>query len=252
MLNDKSNLCTKLENIDFLTIDEEYELIDSVHKDMNKNSIKKLVKSYSYLVFKIARYFKEYKIPLNDLIQEGYVGVMKAISRFDKSLGYRFSTYAKWWIRSEINNYIKKNKSIVLSPSKINHQEYENNFFTFNYNDLSLNNNVNEQSELTFQDYLIDETVDMELSLIKDQEQKILKKTLEQILSKIDKVEADVIKKLFLSEFPNNYEQLQNEMHLNKQKIKKIEYSALRKIRHIFLKNLLDPKKKFSIMEFIK
>jgi RNA polymerase sigma factor, sigma-70 family len=99
----------------YLEKDEEIKLISAWRNEQDKRALDKLTLSHMRLVIAIAYRFKNYGLPLAELIQEGSVGMMEAAKRFDMKHQVRFSTYATWWIKASIRDYILKNWSIVRS-----------------------------------------------------------------------------------------------------------------------------------------
>lgn len=93
--------------------DEELELAKKWRDDKDERALHKLINAYSRLAISMASRFKNYGLPIGDLIQEGHIGLMEAAARFDPERGFRFSTYASWWIRSSIQDYVLRNWSIV-------------------------------------------------------------------------------------------------------------------------------------------
>lgn len=96
-----------------LTKDFEHDLAKRWACEKDTEALHLLVKSYSRLAIKVASRFKGYGLPLDDLIQEGNTGLLQALERFDPDRGVRLSTYASWWIRASIQDYILRNWSIV-------------------------------------------------------------------------------------------------------------------------------------------
>lgn len=108
--NDLINLAKKSK---LLKKDEEYKLINQWKKNKDQESIKIIISAYLRLILSIARKYSSYGLPLEDLINEGIIGIMHSLDKFDISKNYRLSTYASWWIRASIQDYILKNWSIV-------------------------------------------------------------------------------------------------------------------------------------------
>ena len=100
-------------NAPLLEKDHELELARRWHEDGDEKALHELINSYTRLVVSMASRFRNYGLPMGDLIQEGNVGLMQAASRFDYKRDLRFSTYASWWIRSAIQDYVLRNWSIV-------------------------------------------------------------------------------------------------------------------------------------------
>ena len=96
-----------------LTKEEEKELAENWALRGDKKSMHKIIRAYSKLVIAYAMKYKNYGLSITDLVQEGHIGLMQAIAKFEPQRDIRFSTYAGWWIRSSIQDYVLKNWSIV-------------------------------------------------------------------------------------------------------------------------------------------
>src|ERR1700739_5107703 len=92
---------------------EEYMLAKRWREASDRDAAHRLIISHLRLVYKIARGYRGYGLPIADLISEGHIGLMQAVERFDPERGFRFSTYAIWWIRATIQNYILRSWSLV-------------------------------------------------------------------------------------------------------------------------------------------
>jgi RNA polymerase sigma-32 factor len=102
-----------IQEIPFLTEEEEYELGMRLKKDNDLEAAKKLILSHLKLVMKIARSYSGYGLPQSDLVQEGNIGLMKAVKKFDVDRGVRLVSYAMFWIKAEIQEYVVKNWRLV-------------------------------------------------------------------------------------------------------------------------------------------
>jgi len=102
-----------IRGIPFLTQEEEYELGMRLKKDNDLEAAKKLILSHLKLVMKIARSYSGYGLPHSDLVQEGNIGLMKAVKKFDVERGVRLVSYAMFWIKAEIQEYVVKNWRLV-------------------------------------------------------------------------------------------------------------------------------------------
>lgn len=100
-------------NTPLLTREEEQDLVRQWHEKGNERALHRLIQAYMRLVIAMAGKFRHYGLPVSDLIQEGNVGLMQAAERFDLSRDVRFSTYAGWWIRAAMQDYVLRNWSIV-------------------------------------------------------------------------------------------------------------------------------------------
>ena len=96
---------------------EEFYLIENWRINKDKDSLKKILDSYLRLAVAYAKKYNNYGLPLDDLIHEGVLGIMHALEKFDVSKDFRLSTYASWWIRASIQDYILKNWSVVRTGS---------------------------------------------------------------------------------------------------------------------------------------
>ena len=96
---------------------EEFELINDWRDNRNPKSLQKILNSYLRLAVSFARKYSSYGLPIDDLIHEGVLGIMHALDKFDTSKDFRLSTYASWWIRASIQDYILKNWSVVRTGS---------------------------------------------------------------------------------------------------------------------------------------
>lgn len=116
VLSAESGLSSYLDKINafpYLTQEEEYALAQDWAKDQNVAAAHKLVTSHLRLVVKIASGFRGYGLPLVELISEGNIGLMQAVKKFDPEKGFRLSTYAMWWIKASIQEYVLRSWSLV-------------------------------------------------------------------------------------------------------------------------------------------
>ena len=112
-----SNLIETSKKASILEKDEEFYLIDDWRDNRNPKSLQKILNSYLRLAVSYARKYSSYGLPIDDLIHEGVLGIMHALDKFDTSKDFRLSTYASWWIRASIQDYILKNWSVVRTGS---------------------------------------------------------------------------------------------------------------------------------------
>ena len=129
--------------------EEEYKLIKKWQLNEDDKSLIRIVGAYKRLVASIAKKYLSYGLQMEDLINEGILGLIISLKKFDLSKGFRLSTYARWWIRASIQNYILKNWSIVKTASTTSHKS-----LFFNFNKLKKEINFNSfdylgQEELT-------------------------------------------------------------------------------------------------------
>lgn len=108
-----SHYVRHIKKMPILTIDEEYQLAKKWREEGDRQAVEKLVSSHLRLVAKIAAGYRGYGLPISDLISEGNIGMMQAMKHFDPERGFRLSTYAIWWIRAAIQEYILHSWSMV-------------------------------------------------------------------------------------------------------------------------------------------
>jgi len=112
-----NNLIEYSRRAKILEKDEEYYLIAKWRDFQDQRALQKILNAYLRLAVAYARKYTNYGLPLDDLIHEGVLGIMRSLEKFDISKGFRLSTYASWWIRASIQDYILKNWSIVRTGS---------------------------------------------------------------------------------------------------------------------------------------
>ena len=112
-----NNLVEFAKQASILEKEDEFNLINDWKYNKNGRSLQKILNSYLRLAVSYARKYSSYGLPLDDLIHEGVLGIMHALDKFDTSKDFRLSTYASWWIRASIQDYILKNWSVVRTGS---------------------------------------------------------------------------------------------------------------------------------------
>ena len=264
----------KIAKIPSLSQEEEFKLAIAYTQNNDVEAAHRLVRSHLKLVAKIALSYKNYNIPTIDMISEGNIGLLRAVDKYNPNLGYRLSTYAMWWIRASIQNYIlyswsmvrsittsakkklflslrKLKKHIINSHDVDNTQEYakiakELNFSIkeviamedrINSPDVSLYQEINQDSSSPKQ--LID-TIEtnqqtQESKIIALQEKSIQKKMLNDALSILNERELKVLKSRNLVEKPITLEVLSKELNISKERVRQIEESAIKKIKKYIL-----------------
>ena len=112
-----SNLIEHSKKAAILEKHEEFQLINDWRDNKSPKSLQKILNAYLRLAVSYARKYSSYGLPIDDLIHEGVLGIMHALEKFDTSRDFRLSTYASWWIRASIQDYILKNWSVVRTGS---------------------------------------------------------------------------------------------------------------------------------------
>ena len=112
-----SNFLSRSMKSPLLSKDQEQSLTRLWKDNKDPKALEKIILSYSKLVIRIASQFKHYGLPFNDLLQEGHIGLLLALDKFDPSRELRFSTYSRWWVKATIQEYVLKNWSVVKTGS---------------------------------------------------------------------------------------------------------------------------------------
>lgn len=255
----------------YLEREEEYNLAISWHKDQNQVAFHKIVLSHMRLVISIAAKFKRFNLPMGDLIQEGHIGLLEAAVRFDPERDVRFSTYATWWIRASIQDYILRNWSIVRGGTssaqkalffnlrrlrtkimqedsnvskgdmykKISEQvgvsvgDVETMDFRLSASDNSLSTLLNSEDEgsATKLDFLVD-TRPLQDKLVEDSvDNERRDKWLMDALKVLNEREYNIIKERRLDDAGVTLESLGLKLGISKERVRQIENRALQKLK---------------------
>lgn len=256
--------------------DEEFRLAKSWVEDGDTEAAEKMVTSHLRLVAKIAMGYRGYGLPIGEVISEGNVGLMQAVKKFDPDKGFRLSTYAMWWIRAAIQEYVLRSWSLVkmgttaaqkklffnlrrmkgemkaieegdLRPehlkkiaTDLNVPEKEvinmNRRMSFG-GDGSLNVTIGgEDGSAEWQDWLEDENDSQEVVLGESQEHEARMELLENAMAELNEREQDIIRKRRLSDTPNTLEDLAKIYNVSRERIRQIEARAFEKLQEAMLK----------------
>ena len=259
---------TEINKYPVLSQEEEYELATKYRKKGDLEAARKLITSNLRFVVKIANEYRNYGLNLMDLIQEGNMGLMQAVKRFDPERGYRLISYAVWWIRAYIQNYIIRSWRLV----KIRTTQAQRKLFyklrstkqklgitdeiprPENYKrlaeelgvsdeavkemeqrmgskELSLDTEIKERGEATHLDFLVDEVLSQEEVLTKIEEGEGIKAELEVALKALDDRERYVIENRTLRDKPITLEELGKRLNISRERVRQIENEALKKMR---------------------
>ncbi len=250
---------------------DEYSLASDYAENGNVKSAHKLVTSHLRLVAKIAMGYRGYGLPLGEVISEGNVGLMQAVRKFDPERGFRLSTYAMWWIRASIQEYILRSWSLVkigttsaqkklffnlrrlksemqaiddgqLKPDQvetianklnINEDEVRSMEGRMAGGDQSLNALVRSDGEdsAEWQDWLIDETMNQEIDLIDDNEHDVRHKILLRAMQTLNEREQRILTARRLQDKPLTLEQLSSEFDISRERVRQIEQRSFDKLR---------------------
>jgi len=249
--------------------DEEYMLAKRWQEHQDPKAAEKLVASHLRLVAKIANGYRGYGLPLGDLIAEGNVGLMQALRKFDPEKGFRFSTYAMWWIRANIQEYILHSWSLVkigttaaqkklffnlrrlkaemqdpeestLSPQNLKDIASELNVseedvIEMNKRlggpDKSLNTPLKEEGSEEWQDWLIDEESSQETQILERDESKQKNALLDTAMQSLNEREYYIIQQRRLKEPPATLEELSASLSISRERVRQIEIRAFEKLQ---------------------
>ena len=257
---------SQINQFPILTAEEEFKLAVRYSRHNNMEAAEKLVVSNLRFVVKIAHKYRGYGIKLLDLIQEGNIGLMHAVKKFDPYKGYRLISYAVWWIRAYMQNFIIKSWSLVkigttqaqrklffklnqvkrklqgISLKKpefteiaeslnVKEAEIEEMDCRLNNRDLSLDATISDESESSHIDYLTFEGEDQEKVLIKKEEAVSAKNKIDRALSELNDRENYIIKNRIMADNPETLQEMGDRFNITRERARQIEKAALRKLR---------------------
>ena len=272
VLSSEGNLSIYLQEIKkfpILTAEEEYMLAKRYKEHGDTEAAHKLVTSHLRLVAKIAMGYRGYGLPVTDLISEGNVGIMQAVKKFDPERGFRLATYAMWWIRAQIQEYVLHSWSLVkigttaaqkklffnlrklknqlssidtgnLSPenareiaSRLNVKEAEvlDMDNRLFSGDQSLNVQVGEEGDTEWQDMLVDSNDTQDNILANSNELAFRKKIFEQALEVLNDREKEIISLRKLKDKPVKLEELSKKFNISRERVRQIEEKAFEKLQ---------------------
>jgi len=268
----KNSLETYLVQINrfpLLTQEEEFQLAVKYRKYDDIEAAQKLITSNLRFVVKIAFEYKSYGVKIQDLIQEGNIGLMMAVKKFNPYKGYRFISYAIWWIRAYMQNFIIKTWSLVkigttqaqkklfykigkvrkaLEADGENEKRYEllardldvakkdiiEMEQRMSSRDLSLDTPFDEGKELTHLELLREESPNQEEAIAQEEEKKIREREVQNAMKRLNEKEVYVIKSRIMAEEPLTLQQIGDHLKLSRERVRQIESEALKKLKREF------------------
>jgi RNA polymerase sigma-32 factor len=248
---------------------EEYMLAKRWREAGDRDAAHRLIISHLRLVAKIARGYRGYGLPIADLISEGHVGLMQAVERFEPERGFRFSTYAVWWIKAAIQEFILRSWSLVKMGTTANHKKL---FFNLRKaksrisvldegdmradqvnliakrlgvteravidmnrrlgGDASLNDAIREDRDSTeWQDWLVDESLDQETTLAGSEEFDNRRNALSDALGVLNARDRRIFEGRRLAEDPMTLAELADEFGVSREWVRQIEVRAFEKVQ---------------------
>ena len=268
-----SNLIEISKKAKILEKKQEFELINDWRDNRNPNSLRQILNSYLRLAVSYARKYSSYGLPIDDLIHEGVLGIMHALDKFDTSKDFRLSTYASWWIRASIQDYILKNWSVVRTGStasqkalffnlkKIKHQindvsrefmgqeeinkvsdmlnvksiEVQNMESRLTGGDLYLNQKVDSETENDLMSLLADDRQNPEESYEDLNDKKIKKDYINKAIDTLNEREKTIIRLRKFKEKSVTLDELGQMLKISKERVRQIETKALEKLKKSLL-----------------
>ena len=260
---------SQIKKFPMLDAEEEYMLAKNWRERGNLKAAHKLVTSHLRLVAKIAMGYRGYGLPVNELISEGNIGLMQAVKKFDPEKGFRLATYAMWWIKASIQEYVLKSWSLVkmgtttaqkklfFNLKKLKNQIAPNqegdlrnehvaeiskrldvsSYEVVNMNrrlmghEKSLNDPIKAGETDEWQDWLVDDRLDQELIVSQKQEYDDKKELLNQAMTILNDREKKILEERRLSENPKTLEELSKKYKISRERIRQIETKAFEKLQ---------------------
>ena len=273
ILTAESGLTRYLEEIrrfPMLEPQEEYMLAKSWREHGDREAAHRLVTSHLRLVAKIAMGYRGYGLPIAEVISEGNVGLMQAVKRFEPDKGFRLATYAMWWIKASIQEYILRSWSLVKMGTTANQKKLffnlrkakskisaleegdmrpdqvkliakrlgvtEQDVIDMNRRlggDASLNTPIREDGDSgEWQDWLVDEQPSQERVLAESEELDNRRKALGEALNVLNERERRIFEARRLSDDPITLEELADEFGVSRERVRQIEVRAFEKVQH--------------------
>jgi RNA polymerase sigma-32 factor len=263
-----SRYLQEIRQFPMLQPDEEFTLAKRWREDGDREAAHRLVTSHLRLVAKIAMGYRGYGLPINEVISEGNVGLMQAVKRFEPDKGFRLATYAMWWIKASIQEFILRSWSLVKMGTTANQKKLffnlrkvkgqiqaleegdlrpdqvaeiahrlgvpEEDVISMNRRlsgDTSLNAPLRADSEGEWQDWLVDDSESQETRLAESEEMDMRMGLLKAAMAKLTDRERRIFEARRLAEEPMTLEELSAEFGVSRERIRQIEVRAFEKVQ---------------------
>jgi len=269
-----SSYLAQIKKFPMLSAEEEYMLAKSWRDRGDLKSAQKLITSHLRLVAKIAMGYRGYGLPVSEMVSEGNIGLMQAVKKFEPEKGFRLATYAMWWIKASIQEYILRSWSLVkmgttaaqkklfFNLKKIKNQISPNNTGDLNMqhvDEISKRLNVKKEEVISmnrrllgkekslndpirnnedggeWQDWIVDDKIDQELKLSHEQEFNQRKKLMDNSMDILNPREKDILTARRLSDDAITLEDLSKKYKLSRERIRQIETKAFEKLQKAML-----------------
>jgi RNA polymerase sigma-32 factor len=272
----------QIKKFPMLDAEEEYMLAKNWKERGNLKSAHKLVTSHLRLVAKIAMGYRGYGLPVNELISEGNIGLMQAVKKFDPDKGFRLATYAMWWIKAAIQEYVLRSWSLVkmgtttaqkklffnlkkiknqIAPNQegdlrdehveeiskrldVGTEEVVNMNRRMMGHEKSLNDPVKQGETGEWQDWLVDDKMDQELAISQNQEFNDKKELLYEAMGILNQREKEILEERRLTENPKTLDELSKKYKISRERIRQIETKAFEKLQ----KSMINSRKSKNLL----
>lgn len=273
-INQIDQFLTQVRSIKPLTAEREFALAVRYKESGDIEAAHELVVSHLPFVVKIAFKYRHYMLPVQDLIQEGSIGLMKAVKRFDPYKGYRLVSFAVWWVKAYIKNFILKSWNLVkLGTTQAQrklffrigdigeHKDYESRTERIDKlaeelnvksddvievearvkaRDWSLNDAMGDDKDFTAIEMLADDSDNQETRMMDLESERDLTQATDQALKKLDDRERFIVEKRFMDDSPWTLQKLGEHFGTSRERMRQIEKRALGKLRREFSASLTD------------
>ena len=258
---------------DILDKETEFSLINDWRETKNPKSLQKILNAYLRLAVSYARKFSSYGLPIDDLIHEGVLGIMHALDKFETSKDFRLSTYASWWIRASMQDYILKNWSVVRTGStasqkalffnlkkikqkindvsndymgqkeidevskilKVKSLEVQNMESRLTGGDLHLNQKIDSENENDLMDLIVDERDSPEEVFQNLNDNRVKNNYVSEAIETLNEREKTIIKLRKFREKSITLDELGKKLRISKERVRQIETKALQKLKKALL-----------------
>ncbi|MFL5298120.1 MAG: RNA polymerase sigma factor RpoH [Phenylobacterium sp.] len=265
-----SRYLSEIRKFPMLAKDEEFMLAKRWQEHEDPEAAHRLVTSHLRLVAKIAMGYRGYGLPIGEVISEGNVGLMQAVKKFDPDKGFRLATYAMWWIRASIQEYILRSWSLVkmgttaaqkklffnlrkakseisalqegdLHPDQVSviatklgvlNEEVISMNRRLSGGDASLNSPMRADSESEWQDWLADENTPSQETVVADNQEKTIRMSLlEEAMTELSDRERHILTERRLKDEPTTLEELASQYGVSRERVRQIEVRAFEKLQ---------------------
>jgi RNA polymerase sigma-32 factor len=265
-----SRYLSEIRKFPMLAKDEEFMLAKRWQQHEDPQAAHRMVTSHLRLVAKIAMGYRGYGLPIGEVISEGNVGLMQAVKKFDPDKGFRLATYAMWWIRASIQEYILRSWSLVkmgttaaqkklffnlrkakseiaalqegdLRPEQVSQIAtklgvLDEEVISMNRRlaggDASLNSPMRADSESEWQDWLVDDTTPSQETVVADSEERTIRMSLlEEAMTELSDRERHILTERRLKDEPTTLEELAAQYGVSRERVRQIEVRAFEKLQ---------------------